>query len=165
MSLTLLGIVVIVAGFAARLNPLLVVTAAAIVTGLAGGLDFFEVISAFGRAFNENRYVSVAWLVLPAIGALERAGLQEHARDLITRLKVMTTFRILLLYLLVRQITAAMGLTALGGHPQMVRPLMAPMTQAAAETELGPLPERLRERVRAQTAATDNIGLFFGEDI
>ena len=165
MSLTLLGVLVIVLGFAARLNPLLVVTAAAIVTGLAGGLDFIEVISAFGRAFNENRYVSIVWLVLPAIGALERAGLQERARDLITQLKVMTTFRILLLYLLVRQITAAMGLTALGGHPQMVRPLMAPMTQAAAETELGPLPERLRERVRAQTAATDNIGLFFGEDI
>jgi len=165
MSLTLLGIVVIVAGFAARLNPLLVVTAAAIVTGLAGGLDFVEVISAFGRAFNENRYVSIVWLVLPAIGALERAGLQERARDLITRLKVMTTFRILLLYLLVRQITAALGLTALGGHPQMVRPLLSPMTQAAAETELGLLPERLRERIRAQSAATDNIGLFFGEDI
>jgi uncharacterized membrane protein len=165
MSLTLLGVLVIVLGFAARLNPLLVVTAAAIVTGLAGGLDFIAVISAFGKAFNENRYVSVAWLILPAIGALERAGLQERARDLITRLKVMTTFRILLLYLLVRQITAALGLTALGGQAQMVRPLMAPMTQAAAETELGTLPEDLRERVRAQTAATDNIGLFFGEDI
>ena len=165
MTLTLLGVLVIVAGFAAKLNPLLVVTAAAIVTGLAGGLDFIEVVSAFGRAFNENRYVSIVWLVLPAIGALERAGLQERARDLITRLKVMTALRILLLYLLVRQITAALGLTALGGHPQMVRPLMSPMTLAAAETELGKLPERLRERVRAQTAATDNIGLFFGEDI
>jgi uncharacterized membrane protein len=165
MALTLLGVLVIVAGFAARLNPLLVVAAAAIVTGLAGGLDFIEVVSAFGRAFNENRYVSAAWLVLPAIGALERVGLQERARDLITRLKVMTTFRILLLYLLVRQITAALGLTAIGGHPQMVRPLMSPMAEAAAETDLGPLPQPLRERVRAQTAATDNIGLFFGEDI
>src|SRR5262245_4748953 len=165
MALTLLGVLVIVAGFAARLNPLLVVAAAAIVTGLAGGLDLIEVISAFGRAFNENRYVSIAWLVLPAVGALERAGLQERARDLITRLKVMTTFRILLLYLLVRQITAALGLTALGGHPQMVRPLMAPMAEAAAETQFISLPQPLRERVRAQTAATDNIGLFFGEDI
>jgi len=82
MTLTLLGVLVIVLGFAARLNPLLVVTAAAIVTGLAGGLDLVAVISAFGRAFNENRYVSVVWLVLPAIGALERAGLQERARGL-----------------------------------------------------------------------------------
>jgi uncharacterized membrane protein len=165
MTLTLLGVLVIVGGFATGLNPLLVVAAAAIVTGLAGGLDFIDVVSAFGRAFNENRYVSAAWLVLPAIGALERVGLQERARDLITRLKVMTTFRLLLLYLLVRQITAALGLTAIGGHPQMVRPLMSPMAEAAAETDLGPLPKPLRERVRAQTAATDNIGLFFGEDI
>jgi uncharacterized membrane protein len=165
MPLTLLGVLVIVGGFAAGLNPLLVVAAAAIVTGLAGGLDFIEVVSAFGRAFNENRYVSIAWLVLPAIGALERAGLQERARDLITRLKVMTTFRLLLLYLLLRQITAALGLTALGGHPQMVRPLMAPMAEAAAEIKLGALPSGSRERVRAQTAATDNVGLFFGEDI
>jgi uncharacterized membrane protein len=165
MPLTLLGVLVIVAGFAAGLNPLLVVTAAAIVTGLAGGLDFVEVIAAFGKAFNENRYVSVAWLVLPAIGAFERTGLQERARDLITQLKVMTTFRILLAYLLVRQITAALGLTALGGHPQMVRPLMSPMAEAAAEAKLGLLPPRLRERVRAQTAGTDNVALFFGEDI
>ena len=166
MALTLLGMVVIVAGFAAGLNPLLVVTAAAIVTGLAGGLDLVEVISAFGKAFNENRYVSIVWLVLPVIGALERAGLQERARDLITRLKVDDRRSAsLLLYLLVRQITAALGLTSLGGHAQMVRPLIAPMAEAAAEAQLGPLPDAARERIRAQAAATDNIGLFFGEDI
>lgn len=165
MALTLLGVLVIVAGFAAGLNPLLVVTAAAIVTGLAGGLDFVEVISAFGRAFNENRYVSIVWLVLPAIGALERAGLQERARDLITQLKVMTTFRILLLYLAIRQITAALGLTALGGHPQMVRPLIAPMAEAAAELAHPSLSTAAREKVRALAAGTDNVALFFGEDI
>ena len=92
MTLTLLGVLVIVLGFAARLNPLLVVTAAAIVTGLAGGLDFIEVISAFGRAFNENRYVSVTFIVLPVIGALERAGLQERAKSFILSLEAMTAF-------------------------------------------------------------------------
>jgi uncharacterized membrane protein len=161
----LLGIAVVIAGFAARLNPLLVVAAAAIVTGLAGGLDLVGVVAAFGKAFNDNRYVSIAWLVLPAIGALERAGLQERARDLIAELKVMTVFRLLCLYLVLRQLTAALGLTSLGGHPQMVRPLIAPMAEAAAEAKGGPLPESALERIRAQAAATDNIGLFFGEDI
>ena len=140
MALTLLGIVVIVAGFAARLNPLLVVTAAAIVTGLGGGLDLIAVISAFGKAFNENRYVSVTFIVLPVIGALERAGLQERAKSFITSLKAMTTFRILALYMLARQIAVALGLTSLGGQAQMVRPLIAPMAEAAAEAQLGPLP-------------------------
>lgn len=165
MSLTLLGVLVIVLGFAARLNPLLVVTAAAIVTGLAGGLDFLEVISAFGRAFNENRYVSVAFIVLPVIGALERSGLQERAKSFILSLKAMTTFRILALYMLARQVAVALGLTSFGGQAQMVRPLIAPMSEAAAEAQLGPLPAHDRERIRAQAAGAENIGLFFGEDI
>lgn len=165
MALTLLGVLVIVAGFAARLNPLLVVTAAAIVTGLAGGLDFIAVISAFGKAFNENRYVSVTFIVLPVIGALERAGLQERARSFITSLKAMTTFRILALYMLARQLAVALGLTSFGGQAQMVRPLIAPMAEAAAEAKLGPLPAPDRERIRAQACAAENVGLFFGEDI
>ena|SRR5215471_8984573 len=165
MLWTLLGVVVVVAGFAARLNPLLVVAAAAIVTGLAGGLDLIAVISAFGKAFNDNRFISLAWLVLPVIGALERAGLQERARDFIVRLKLMTTFRILALYMLIRQVAVALGLTSLGGQASTVRPLIAPMAEAAAESELGPLSTVARERIRAQAAAAENVGLFFGEDI
>jgi uncharacterized membrane protein len=118
MTLTLLGVLVIVLGFAARLNPLLVVIAAAIVTGLAGDLDLLAVISAFGRAFNENRYVAVVFIVLPVIGALERAGLQERARSFILSLKAMTTFRLLALYMLARQIAVALGLISFGGQAQ-----------------------------------------------
>ena len=102
--LPLLGIAVVVIGFVARINPLLVVMAAAIVSGVAGGLDFFAVIAAFGKAFNENRFVSVTWLVLPAIGALERAGLQERARDLIVQIRAASVFSILCTYLLLRQV-------------------------------------------------------------
>src|SRR4249919_1125028 len=105
--LPLLGVAVVVLGFVARINPLLVVMLAAIVSGLAGGLDVTGVISAFGKAFNENRYVSVVWLILPAIGALERAGLQERVRDLIAGLHAMTLFRLLALYFLIRQVGAA----------------------------------------------------------
>ncbi|WP_313008907.1 5-oxoproline transporter, DUF969 family subunit, partial [Brevundimonas vesicularis] len=67
--------------------------------------------------------------------------------------------------LIVRQVTSALGLTSLGGHPQMVRPLIAPMAEGAAETEHGPLTNRARFRIRGMAAGTDNIGLFFGEDI
>ena len=163
--LTLLGIAVVVVGFAIRLNPLLVVAAAALVTGLAAGMSPVAVISAFGRAFNQNRYVSVVWLVLPVIGLLERYGLQVRARALIGQLKSATAGRILMIYFVARQLTAAIGLISLGGHPQMVRPLIAPMAEAAGETAHGPLPEPVRERIRAYAAATDNIAVFFGEDI
>jgi uncharacterized membrane protein len=159
--LTLLGVLVIVLGFALRFNPLLVVIAAALTSGMAAGLSPVEVLAAFGKAFNTNRYVSVAWLVLPAIGVLERAGLREQARKTILSLKAATPGRILIAYLALRQIAAALGLTQAAGQAQTVRPLLAPMAEAAAE----PLDDDTRQKVRAMSAATDNVGLFFGEDI
>ena len=175
--LVLLGILVVVAGFVARINPLLVILAAAIVTGIcaaiAPGVGFTELyqaavatLTAFGEAFNDNRYFHVVWLILPVIGLLERAGLQERARMLVARVKAASAGRLLLVYLLIRQATSALGLTSLGGHPQMVRPLVAPMAEGAAEIEGGgSLPDPVRYRIRGMSAATDNIGLFFGEDI
>ncbi|WP_428150379.1 DUF969 domain-containing protein [Brevundimonas sp.] len=175
--LVLLGILVVVAGFVARINPLLVILAAAIVTGvcaaIAPGVSLpalwqaaVATLTAFGDAFNDNRYFHVVWLILPVIGLLERAGLQERARMLIANVKAASAGRLLLVYLVIRQITSALGLTSLGGHPQMVRPLVAPMAEGAAEVEAGgTLPDPIRHRIRGMSAATDNIGLFFGEDI
>src|ERR671920_187072 len=71
----------------------------------------------------------------------------------------------LLLYLVFRQLTAALGLTSIAGHAQTVRPLVAPMAEAAAENRFGELPDRQKYRIRSFSAATDNVGLFFGEDI
>ncbi len=163
--LTLLGIAVVVVGFMARINPLAVILAAALVTGITGGLTLPETLAALGKAFNDNRYVSAVWLVLPVIGLLERSGLQERARALIGRIRAATAGRLLLIYLVFRQIGAAVGLKDIAGHPQMVRPLVAPMAEAAAENRLGPISERTRFRIRSHSAAVDNIGLFFGEDI
>ena len=161
----LFGVAVVVVGFAARFNPLLVVVVSALVTGLAAGMQPEEVLAAFGKAFNENRFVSVAWLVLPAIGVLERAGLQERARALIGGIKVVTVGRLLLVYMLLRQVTAGIGLISIAGHAQTVKPLVAPMAEAAAELKDPDITQDERERVRALSAATDNIALFFGEDV
>ncbi|HET7461233.1 MAG TPA: DUF969 domain-containing protein [Longimicrobium sp.] len=163
--LVLIGVVIVIVGFVLRLNPLLVVTVAGIATGLAGGLKLVAVVEAFGKSFIENRYVAIVWMVLPVIGVLERYGLQERTRQLVSRVHAATTGRVLLSYLALRQVTAALGLTSLGGHAQMVRPLIAPMAEAAAETRHGELPRAVSERIRAYAAATDNVGLFFGEDI
>jgi uncharacterized membrane protein len=163
---TLLGIAVVVVGFAFRFNPLLVIAASALATGMAGHLGLLEILCAFGKAFNDNRFVSVVFIVLPAIGLLERAGLQERARILIARLRGVTVGRLLLIYLLYRQIMAALGLvSASGGAAQMVRPLLAPMAEGAAQSRLGVLSDAVRYRIRAMAAATDNVGAFFGEDI
>lgn len=163
--LILIGIPIIAIGFLIGLNPLLVVTIAAFATGWAAGLDPIAVLAAFGKAFNDNRFVSAVWILLPAIGLLERYGLQERARALIGALRGATTGRLLLAYMVFRQLTAAIGLHPIAGHPQTVRPLVAPMAEAAAELRDPALSASARDRVKAWAAATDNIGLFFGEDI
>ena len=159
--LPLLGILIVVAGFALRLNPMPVVVAAGLATGLLAGMGPVEVIAAFGKAFNDNRIIDIVWIVLPVIGLLERYGLQQRAAALIRGFKGATTGKLLLLYLAYRQLTAAVGLHSTAGHAQTVRPLVAPMALAAAGD---PSPEDA-ERIKAMTAATDNVGLFFGEDI
>ncbi|MBY0300464.1 MULTISPECIES: DUF969 domain-containing protein [Sphingomonas] len=162
--LVLAGIAVIAGGFLLRFNPLLVIVASAAVTGWAAGLDPLRILATFGHAFNETRYVTAIYMVLPVIGLLERRGLQERARGLVAGLRGATAGRLLAGYLLFRQVTAALGLTSVAGPAQTVRPLVAPMAQAAAERQ-GATDDAATERVKAMAAATDNIGLFFGEDI
>ena len=162
--LVLAGIGVIVAGFLLRFNPLLVVAVSALATGLAAGLDPLAIVAAFGKAFNDSRYVTVIYIVLPVIGLLERHGLQARARNVIAGLRGATVGRLLLGYLVFRQVTAALGLVSIAGHAQTVRPLVAPMAEAAADKQ-DPDRDTDDDRVPAMAAATDNVGVFFGEDI
>ncbi len=175
--LILVGILIVVAGFALRANPLPVILAGALATGVAlavtqGATDpaslwaaFVATLARFGAAFNDNRYFHITWLILPLIGLLEREGLQARAKAIIVRSAKASAGRVLLLYFAVRQATSALGLTSLGGHPQMVRPLIAPMAEGAAESQFNGVSDPIRYRIRGMAAATDNIGLFFGEDI
>ncbi|HEX6660298.1 MAG TPA: DUF969 domain-containing protein, partial [Sphingomicrobium sp.] len=163
--LPLLGIALVVLGFALRFNPLLVVAVAAIVTGLLGHMPFIKVLGTLGHGFNENRYVTISYIVLPVIGILERYGLQQRARALIAKIRGATAGRLLIAYLGFRQVVSALGLKDVAGHAQAVRPLVAPMAEAAAEKQHGKLDEETGDRVKAMAAATDNVGVFFGEDI
>lgn len=162
---TLIGVVIVIIGFALRFNPLLVVVVAGIATGFAGNVPVEKILSTFGEAFLKNRYLALFILTLPVIGLLERNGLKEQSQVLISKIKAATTGRILILYLFIREIAATLGLTSLGGHAQMVRPLVAPMAEGAAENIHGKLSEKTIYKIRAFAASADNVGLFFGEDI
>ncbi|MDB5436621.1 MAG: hypothetical protein JWR47_2878 [Phenylobacterium sp.] len=163
--LILLGVAVIVVGFAIRLNPLLVVVLAALTSGWFAGLSPLQVIAAFGKAFNDNRFVSTAYLVLPLVGVLERAGLRERAAKIIAGLRGVSVGRLLIGYMVFRQATTAVGLMPIAGQAQTIRPLVAPMAEAAAEVRDGPLEPETRYAIRAMAAATDNVAVFFSEDI
>lgn len=162
----LIGIAVIVVGFVLRFNPVLVVIISGIVTGVAAHMPIATILEKLGEGFLNTRNLPfILLLPLAVIGLLERHGLKERAQAWIAKIHSATAGRLLIVYLFVREATAALGLTSLGGHPQMVRPLLAPMAEGAAEKRFGPLPGNVRYRLRAMSAATDNVGLFFGEDI
>ncbi len=162
----LLGIGVVMLGFLLKFNPVLVVLVAGVITGLAALMPIREILAQLGEGFLKTRTLPVILLLpLAVIGLAERHGLKQQAQCFIKNLKGATVGRLLTVYLAARESTAALGLTSLGGHPQMVRPLLAPMAEALAEQRWPTIPERIREKVKAMAAATDNIGLFFGEDI
>lgn len=162
----LLGVAVIVLGFMLRFNPMLVVLLSAGAAAVSAGFTPDKILATVGAAFLKTRNLPLIILLpLAVIGLLERHGLRQYAQEWIARFHAATAGRLLILYLAARQLTASVGLTSLGGHPQMVRPLLAPMAEGAAQARLGSLPTRVRERLRAMAAATDNVGLFFGEDI
>ncbi len=162
----LLGIAVVMIGFVLRYNAVLVVISAVLVTGLCALMPPVQLLSAIGESFLKTRSLPVILLLpLAIIGLLERHGLKQQAQRFIAGVKGATVGRLLSIYLLAREGSAALGLTSLGGHPQMVRPLVAPMAEALAERQHPGLTQQVRDKVKAMAAATDNIGLFFGEDI
>ena len=162
----LIGVAVIIAGFILRFNPMLVVIVTAIATAFAAGFPIDKILATIGTGFIKTRNLPLIILLpLAVIGLLERHGLRQHAQNWISSIKSATAGRLLIVYLAARQLTAAVGLTSLGGHPQMVRPLLAPMAEGATQSRYGILPAKVRDKLRAYSAATDNVGLFFGEDI
>ena len=145
---------------------MLVVPAAALTTGLLAGLDLVEVIGKLGKAFNDARIIVIPWVVLPVIGLLERYGLQQRAaggdRELQSRDRRAAADPL-----------SALPPAHLGDRPSQHRRPSADgpapgradgawPRRRAAQAELD---DAGREKVKAYAAATDNVGLFFGEDI
>jgi len=160
----LLGVAVVVAGFAMRANPVLVVVVAGITSGVAAGMGVGDLLALLGTSFVSNRVLLLFTLMLPVIGLLERHGLRERAQRWIAGFRRLSLARLLVSYLAMRQLLSMFGLYDIAGHAQTVRPLLAPMSEEAAARS-APIDEPTRMRVRALAAATDNVGRFFGEDV
>jgi uncharacterized membrane protein len=67
--------------------------------------------------------------------------------------------------MVIRQITAAVGLNSIGGPAQTVRPLIYPMAEGAALQRYGPLSLRMTDKIKGYSSSADTVGVFFGEDI
>lgn len=182
--LKLIGVVIIVVGIALRLRTTLVVVVAALTTGLVAGLPLFShegffqqlpyltkpgqagIINTLGKAFADNRLMTLFILTLPAIGLAERFGLQEQSAALIRRIRTATVGRLLIVYQLFRVLHGAIGIR-LNGHPSFVRPLIFPMSLGAARASANDaeVSERDVEKIKAANAAAENYGNFYGQNL
>ena len=166
-SAKLIGIVIVLIGFALKLKPTVVVVAAAIVTGLIARIPLFSndpraegLIDMLGRAFAENRMMTLFIITLPAIGLSERFGLQQRAAELIRSFRAATVARLLIAYQVFRVCMGILGLRV-NGHATFVRPLVFPMARGAADSPDEPAIEKLK----AASAASENYGNFYGQNL
>jgi len=161
----LLGVLLLLVCFALRVHPLLAVSLSAICTGFLAELGVSELLGIVGKSFRDSRFLLVFVLVLPTVAALERLGLREYLARWVANSERVGLKVVLNGYFAVRQLSAAFGLTNLGGHAQSVRPLLVPAAQAAALKRFGILNHVQDQRLKAFCAGTDNVALFFGEDL
>lgn len=161
--LPLIGILIIVIGFIIKIDTIAVVIIAGLVTGLVSGLSITEVLELLGQGFTDNRLVTLFVLTLTMIGLSERYGLKDQAVYLINKLKGLTVGRLLSLYAGIREVSGLFSLR-LGGHPQFVRPLIEPMSQASVVAKYDDVDEKDKERIKAQAAAMENIGNFYAQN-
>ena len=163
--LILIGIVIIVVGFSLKLDVLAVVLTAGIATGLAAKMSLLDILEIIGKAFVDNRLMSIFLISLPVIAVLERYGLRERSATLIGNLKNATAGKILGLYMVIRSIASALSIR-IGGHIQFIRPLIFPMAEAAAKSHKhNDLTEKETEDLKSLSAAIENYGNFFAQNI
>lgn len=162
--MTLIGILIIVVGFALKLDVLAVVIVSGIVTGLVAGIDFVEILRILGDSFVNNRLMSIFLIIFPVIAIIERYGLKERAAYLIGKLKNASAGKVLSIYMVIRSIASELNVR-IGGHVQFVRPLILPMSEAAAEIDKEkPLTEKEDEDIKGLSAAVENYGNFFAQN-
>lgn len=183
----LAGLLVVGVGLALRLKPTLVVVAAALLTGVLAGIPLFSefnwsrripalaaltrpgregVIDMIGRAFAEYRYMTLFLLTLPAVALSERFGLQRRAARLLGNVRAATAGRLLIVYQVFRVLMGILGLRV-NGHPTFVRPLVYPMALGAAASggDVKDVPEATAEEIKAASAAAENYGNFYGQNL
>lgn len=160
--LKLIGILIIILGFVFKLDTVATVVVAAVVTALCSGMDISQTLAVIGKSFTDNRMVTLFFLTLPMIGLVESNGMKVVAVNGIAKLKHLTAGSLLDVYMLAREILLFFGI-AMNGQVALVRPLLAPMTMAAAEKNTK-LSAKDKEKMKARIAATDNFSNFFSQN-
>ncbi len=156
----LLGVVIVIVGFALKLDSILIIFLALITTGIVGGLGVGGLLETIGVNFVANRSMAIFIMILLITGVLERNGLREAATDLIKKVKGATAGKVVAAYGIMRGAFGAFNV-GFGGVAGFVRPVVLPMGEAAVKNEGHEAKEEHVEDIKGMASAMENITWFF----
>lgn len=160
--LKLLGILVVIVGFALKLDNILIIVVASVITALVGGIGPVELLQLVGTTFVSNRSMLIFIIVMLATGTLERNGLKQASAALISKIKGATPGAIINSYGILRAFFGAFNV-GLGGVAGFIRPVIIPMCEGAIESKGYTPNEEHMEKVKGMSAGIDNITWFFAQ--
>ena len=160
--LKLIGILIVILGFAFKKDSILIIMCAAIVTALVGGIGVEGFLTTLGQSFVDNRNMAIFILIMLVTGTLERNGLKTAAAALIGKIKGASAGLVIGLYGVMRTIFAAFNVS-FGGVAGFVRPIIMPMAIGAVEAKEGKANEEHIEQLKGMASGMENIAWFFGQ--
>lgn len=160
--LKLLGILIVVIGFVLKLDSILIIMIAAIVTALVAGMDPVTFLETLGSSFVANRSMCVFVMVMVVTGTLERNGLKQAAANVMKKFKNASASVVVAIYGVFRLIFAAFNVS-FGGVAGFVRPIVLPMATAAAKKNGKKISEKYEENLKGMASGMENIAWFFGQ--
>ena len=150
--LKLLGIVIVVVGFALKLDSILIIMVAAVATALVAGMDPVTFLSTMGKSFVANRSMLIFIMTFVITGTAM----------LMAKFKGATAGLVVAAYGIFRVIFAAFNV-GFGGVAGFVRPVIMPMAQAAVEEDGQPIAEEQLEQIKGMASGMENVTWFFGQ--
>ena len=144
----LLGVLIVIVGFALKLDSILIIFLALITTGIVGGLGVGGLLETIGTNFVANRSMAIFMMILLVTGTLERNGLRATAGKLIA------------VYGVLNGLFGAFNV-GFGGVAGFIRPVLLPMAEGAIENKEGTVNEEHLEEVKGLAAAMQNFTWFF----
>ena len=156
----LIGVVIVIAGFALKLDSILIIFLAAVSTALVSGLGVGGLLEQLGVNFVANRSMAIFIMILLITGVLERNGLREAAADLMRKVKSATAGKLVCAYGVLRGFFGAFNV-GFGGVAGFVRPVLLPMAEGAIKNHGHEPDEKHMEDVKGMASAMENIAWFF----
>lgn len=160
--LSLLGVVVVIIGFALKLEPIAIIFVSAIVTAICGGINIVDLLTTVGSTFVANRNQLITIILMILTGTLERNGLKEAGAELIKKAKGLTTGMLIAIWGVLDQIFIIFKIP-IGGIPSYVRPILMPMTLGIVEAKGYEVAPEHEETIKALYGKDYNMSNFFGQ--